>query len=115
MIRPAVAGLLLLAAAPQGSTGEHAEWFRSLHQPTTGMSCCSVADCRPVRAAIQQHQDGTAYYAWVDTRTFGPDAPNDWVRIPEDKILRQRDNPMGEAVLCWARGIIFCFVRGSEV
>ena len=33
-----------------------APWFQSLKQPGTGMSCCSMADCRPADFRIQGGQ-----------------------------------------------------------
>ena len=33
-----------------------AQWYRSLRTPDTGVSCCSVADCRPVQARqVEDH------------------------------------------------------------
>ena len=44
--------LLALAAfgrpPPGGGNGPLATWFQSLMQPSTGISCCSEADCRGV-------------------------------------------------------------------
>ncbi len=92
-----VAAFVLIAAAPADSTGEHAQWFRSLQQPGTGRSCCSIADCRPVLARIAKDH----WEAFIDMRHFGPDAPQDWVRVADAHILRGMHSPLGEAVACW--------------
>jgi len=78
-------------------------WFESLKQPGTGVSCCSISDCRPVQYRLAT--DG--YEALVDSV---------WVRVPQDKILQHQPNPLGRAVLCRspASGTIYCFVPGPE-
>ena len=78
-------------------------WFESLRQPGTGVSCCSISDCRPV----QYRLSNSGYEALIDSG---------WVRIPKDKILHHQTNPLGRAVLCRspASGTIYCFVPGPE-
>jgi hypothetical protein len=78
-------------------------WFESLKQPGTGVSCCSISDCRPVQYRLAN--DG--YEALIDSG---------WIHVPEDRVLRHQPNPLGRAVLCRspASGTIFCFVPGPE-
>jgi hypothetical protein len=78
-------------------------WFESLKQPGSGVSCCSVADCRPVEYRLVSN----GYEALLDER---------WVRVPEDKILRGTANPTARAILCRSpiSGAILCFVPASE-
>jgi len=78
-------------------------WFESLKQPGTGVSCCSISDCRPVQYRLAP--DG--YEALVGSM---------WVHVPDDRVLRRQQNPLGRAVLCRspASGTIFCFVPGPE-
>jgi hypothetical protein len=79
-----------------------APWFQSLRQPGTGMSCCSIADCRKTDFRIQgDHYEALVEGAWVD--------------VPTDKVLSRMDNPTGRAIVCYtpARGIM-CFIRGPE-
>ena len=71
-------------------------WFRSLTAPYSGISCCSVADCRPVEARLvgegwEIHVDGT------------------WIEVPADVVLK-RDNPDGRPIACVFAGSILCFV-----
>lgn len=82
-----------------------AAWFNSLKQPDTGISCCSVSDCRPVDYRVAQDR----YEAAV------ADAPEGWLPIPSEKIVH-RENPTGRAVLCRSpsTGTIFCFVPANE-
>lgn len=78
--------------------------------------CCSIADCREVMyRAVGDHWE-----AWVDSKTFPDDgtyghghAPNAWVAVPDNAILKRHDNPTGEAVLCWYAGQVRCFVPAS--
>jgi hypothetical protein len=103
----ALALLLLLAgsavaAPPQNADPALAPWFRSLLQPGTAISCCSLADCRPTEYRIKADH----YEALVG---------GNWVAVPPDKILQRTDNPTGHAIVCWTplRGIM-CFVRSTE-
>jgi hypothetical protein len=77
-------------------------WFRSLLQPGTSVSCCSISDCR----ATEYRTEGDHYEALIGEK---------WLVVPADKILQRTDNPTGHAVVCWTpqRGIV-CFVRATE-
>jgi len=102
-----VGGLLLvypaLAAPPPDADPSMAPWFRGLHVPGTGTSCCSIADCRPVDSRII----GGHYEVYVEGK---------WLVVPKDLILQREDNPTGRAVVCWTPTAgILCFVRGPEV
>lgn len=126
MMRPRTRAILLWAAIllataawialahakpPPGADPDSpmAAWYQSLAQPETGYPCCSVADCRPV----QYRTVGDRYEAFIDRKSFGASAPDDWVRVPKAHVLRRHDNPTGEAVACWFIGEIRCFVEGS--
>jgi hypothetical protein len=99
------------AKPPPDSDGSLAPWYQSLAQPYTGYPCCSVADCRTAKyRAVADHFD-----AFIDRRTFGPDAPDAWVPVPPSNVLHRHDNPTGEAVVCWYNGEIRCFVEGSGI
>jgi hypothetical protein len=90
------------AAPPSNADPALAPWFHSLMQPGTGVSCCSLSDCR----ATESRTNGDHYEALVGEQ---------WVVVPPDKILQRTDNPIGRAVVCWTpqRGIL-CFVRATE-
>lgn len=98
----ALACLLLaaptLAAPPPGTDPDSAtaQWFQSLKQPGNGISCCSLADCRPVEYRI----GATGYQVLIDAV---------WVDVPPEKVLR-RENPTGEAIACRSGSVLFCFV-----
>jgi hypothetical protein len=101
----AVTLLLASAAAaqpPPNADPALAPWFRSLLQPGTTISCCSLADCRPTEYRIKADH----YEAMVGGK---------WLEVPPDKILQRTDNPTGHAIVCWTpqRGIM-CFVRSTE-
>jgi hypothetical protein len=90
------------ARPPPNANPALAPWFRSLVQPGTGMSCCSIADCRETDFRII----GDHYEALIQ---------GEWHEIPPDKILPRADNPTGRAVVCWSPALgIMCFVRGPE-
>jgi len=108
MMRPLLlAAVILLAGTamadpPPNADPALAPWFRSLVQPGTSISCCSVSDCRATDYRIQ----GDHYEALIGGA---------WFAVPADKILQRTDNPTGRAVVCWTpqRGIL-CFVRATE-
>jgi hypothetical protein len=90
------------AEAPPNADPALAPWFRSLLQPGTSISCCSISDCR----ATEYRVEGDHYEALIGDK---------WFVVPPDKILQRTDNPIGRAVVCWSpqRGIV-CFVRATE-
>lgn len=113
---------LCIAAPPPGADMSLAPWYKSLVVPQgdpgiAGTMCCSVADCRNVDDRTREGH----YEAYIDSATFPDDpsneyhgrAPNAWVAVPEERIIRGRDNPTGRAVACWYHGEIRCFVPGS--
>jgi hypothetical protein len=86
---------------------ENHDWYRDLHQPGTGYSCCNgtangiEGDCRPTRAYLQD--DGT-WRALVDGH---------WVNVPP-RVVLQRLTPDGNSHICASRsGMIYCFIGGS--
>jgi hypothetical protein len=90
------------AAPPENADPALSPWFQSLAVPGTGVSCCSIADCRPTDyRTVDDH-----YEALIE---------GNWTYIPPRKVLQRTDNPVGRAVVCWTkeRGVM-CFVRGSE-
>lgn len=97
----AVAGTALGRPQP-GADMTFAPWFESLRQPGTGMSCCSIADCRQTDFRIA----GNRYEALVD---------GEWRTVPPETIIERSDNPTGRAVVCYTpyRGIM-CFIKGPE-
>ncbi len=117
--------IALLALTLLIHDGAHDDWFNSLKVPGapafdgSARSCCDMKDCKTVKA---RHGRDGQWEAWVDSATFPDDpiatteghAPNAWVKVPSDAILH-RDNPTGEAVLCWYQGVVRCFVPGVEV
>ena len=113
---PLLCAILLLlgsdgahGAPPENSDGRYSEWFRSLKQPGTGTSCCDLSDCRGV--SIRSGAKG--YEALLTPKDY-PVAESHWVEVPDDKILRGKDNPIGRAVLCWTPSSgVLCFVQGA--
>jgi len=87
---------------PENADPALAPWFQSLAVPGTGVSCCSIADCRPT----DYRTVGDHYEALIEGK---------WVVIPPRKVLDRTDNPIGRGVVCWTpeRGVM-CFVRGTD-
>jgi hypothetical protein len=105
--------LLIVAAVAAIAIGSHARppentnliyglWFERLHQPATGLPCCSISDCRQTDSRVV----GSHYEALVEGK---------WLAVPPETVVEAMDNPTGRAVVCWLpwSGIL-CFVRGPE-
>jgi hypothetical protein len=80
------------------------EWFRSLRQPRSGMSCCDISDCRYVD------------YRFVDNH-YDIRIENQWMTVPGEGVIHGKQNITGKAVACYTRSnpysdmiTILCFV-----
>jgi hypothetical protein len=114
---------LVLAAAPAfGAPPPNADpalrdWFQSLHIPGSGVGCCSVADCRPVK--YRQVGD---HYEIMPMREQFPSLPDNvigqWAGVPPAAILENQSNPTGSAIACLQdlndTLYIMCFIRETE-
>ena len=80
-----------------------ADWFKSLRQPDTGLSCCDISDCK--RTQADWKQGGW----WATVR--GLKRP-----VPADKVLERPRSIDGEAYVCAteignpAYATIYCFI-----
>jgi hypothetical protein len=95
-------GAVASASPPDNTDAALAPWFQSLRQPGTGISCCSMADCR----ITEYRTNGVGYEAFIDDK---------WLAVPPDRVLQHTNNPTGRAIVCYmpGRGIL-CFVRPAE-
>ena len=130
IVIPLIAGLPAYAAPPSDSTGQLHDWFGGLTVPgSSGLACCSVADCRMVdsrwndqtrhfeakvtrdlfgnvrRPASDEGEfgaDKNARYVWMWNwiSKFG-EKSEVWIEVPEAKVS-DVVNPTGHAVLCWS-------------
>jgi hypothetical protein len=91
-----------IAAPPENADQRLAPWYQGLKQPGSGVSCCSIADCRQVDYRVA----GGHYEALIESR---------WTLVPDDKVLQHEWNPTGHAVVCYTpwQGIL-CFVSAAE-
>lgn len=78
-------------------------FFKSLQQPGSGVSCCDLSDCR--------FTDSRVTPAGWEARV----SDDQWVAVPNDKIIRGKANPNGRAVLCHIGGNVLCFVEPTGV
>lgn len=96
---------------------DYAEQVRNMKQPGGDVSCCSVADCRPVDS-WRINRDGH-YEVFIRRLTpeghgwaNGPDA---YLEVPDEKVIHGSAIP--EAVACWSRHPenkgFYCFTPGS--
>jgi hypothetical protein len=80
-------------------------WFKSVMAPN-GVPCCDISDGRRTSYDVR----GGAYWVPIE---------GEWMMVPERAIIRDRGNPVGEAVVWYVhhRGsiIISCFVPADAV
>lgn len=90
------------AAPPPNADMSLAPWFNSLQQPGSGISCCSIADCRRTQSRLS----GDHYEVFIDDQ---------WKAVPPNAVVDRQDNPTGHAVVCYtpARGIM-CFIKAPD-
>ena len=75
-----ILALFVVARPPPNADMSLAPWFQGLRQPGTGLSCCSIADCRPT----DFRTNGNHYEAMVE---------GEWRVVPPHVILEQIENP----------------------
>lgn len=101
VVAAAIVAMILLILIASAHDGQHDDWFASLKQPGSNVSCCNLVDCKPE----PWRQTKTGYEVLIG---------GEWVEVPPEKILQQTTNPVGHAITCHAGKTIFCFVRESE-
>lgn len=101
--------LIGFSAAAHDGADPLSAWYRSLVDPETGISCCSMQrDCQPVDDYHASTTPG-GYVVQIEGRS---------VEVPPNKVLQRTDNPTGHAVLCIMRvdgvPVPRCLVRAVE-
>jgi hypothetical protein len=80
-------------------------WFKSVIAPN-GVPCCDISDGHRTEYDVR----GGAYWVPIEGK---------WVQVPAHAIIRDRGNPVGEAVVWYVhhRGsiVISCFVPADAV
>lgn len=85
------------------------DWYKSLRNPVTGISCCDISDCGPADE-FETKDDG--YRVKIEGA---------WYDVPKDKIVHNKGNPTGSSVVCYNKPsvkmgaplMIYCFVAGA--
>lgn len=96
-------GLAIILFSDGAHAGGPTNWWQSLRQPGTGLSCCNIADCAYTQARFRQgHWQAKVGDLWRD--------------IPDDKVLKDEVTPDGHAVVCNGSlsfspsPVIYCFI-----
>lgn len=80
-------------------------WFKGIMSPS-GVPCCDISDGHRTSYEVR----GKCY--WVPIEGM-------WWEVPERSIIRDRGNPVGEAVVWYVRHgggiVISCFVPADNV
>lgn len=105
------------------------QWFRNLQRPDLpgprgNRSCCDESDCHRTEFTLK---DGH-YRARLGRLILGSAPPEweltEWVDVPDDRVIRDQGNPVGEAIICHGESTadsdnvyhiphIYCFVPGN--
>jgi hypothetical protein len=97
-------------AQDNGHHLHHADHYSTWKQPGTNASCCNgketkdgqtIGDCYPTTAEVRAG-------SWWAKRDDGQ-----WVIVPDDRILRERNPDVERAHLCFSYGRVLCFVPPS--
>jgi hypothetical protein len=89
----------------------HADHYSKWLQPDSAASCCNgretkdgqtTGDCAPTRAEVRHGN------WWAKL----PDS-SEWVQIPDERIIRERNPTPEQAHLCYLYGKVLCFVPPS--
>lgn len=75
----------------------HGAWVKGLTNPYLNQACCDLSDCRAVSARVRNGR----YQAFIGRREYGDEAPDTWLDVPEEVILREQRNPVGQPIACW--------------
>jgi hypothetical protein len=103
------------------------KWYQSLDRPGMGnpwggnFSCCNKQDCHPTESEYR----GNETWARLGIQNDGVWTLVDYVHIPDEKIIRHKDNPTGGPVICHTMAwegkqfapsavTIYCYVPGYE-
>jgi hypothetical protein len=94
------------AEPPANADPRMAPFFESL-KTENGDSCCGIGDCREVRSESPDNSPTGHWRVFIDSGTFGPSAPNNWVDVPDDKVDSKETTPMrpSGAIACWSKTI----------
>jgi hypothetical protein len=114
LIAIAIALLVLLIVAALAYAGEpnrtawndkkRGDWFSSLKQPSSGISCCDVSDCKATDAQLRGDQ------WWAVVR-------GQWKLIPPEKVLSHPLSIDGDAYVCASPNgdpkfaTVYCFIK----
>lgn len=103
------------AQPPENADPELKPFFRSLTLPNQpSYYCCNESDCRPVSTKHFRK----AWYAFIDRKTYGADAPDEWRHVPPEAVIKDENLPKAKrpwtAVACYFQGNIRCFVKPPQ-
>jgi hypothetical protein len=97
--------LLPVVALAHETDDAHADWYRSLKQPLTGIACCSHQGASRDCDVVEARMAGSRYEVLHRGR---------WLPVPAMALLLRGDNPTGRPVACIVNGTVVCFVKGAE-
>ena len=89
------------------------QWFNTLRQPETAMSCCGENDAVEADTWVA-HPDGSVTATVTNGRGFVPDGT--LVHVPRGKVVLGEANPTGHSILFLSpQKTPYCFVMGGGI
>jgi hypothetical protein len=89
-------------AAPSEHTDKaFGPYFKSLKN-AMNQGCCDVSDCRVLGVTKYKQKEDGSWSAFIGKEDFGATAPDDWISVPPEIILKREDNPTSGAIACWS-------------
>ncbi len=95
--------IFLLVGVSPALAGDRGDWFASLKQNGSGISCCDVSDCHATEAEWRRNH----WYAVVSEK---------WTPVPPESVLQTPRSLDGEAYVCNSAetpsspAFIYCFI-----
>lgn len=107
----ALTSFLILAQDSPGKLyppGVVNDFFKSLRQPGSGISCCDISDCNFVEADTDKGKYRFRYRGR-------------WIEVPDTIIVRNVKNITGQFIACYnekildkeGKPLLYCFVEGT--
>jgi hypothetical protein len=105
------------------------DWFKGLQRPDLpgprgNRSCCDVSDCHRTEATLKDGHYSARLGRIINYTTPPVWELTEWVDVPDDRVIKDQGNPIGEAVICHGETTsdtddvhhiphVYCFVPGD--
>ncbi len=107
LVAAGIIAAVACAARAEDGHALHHDKYMHWKQPGTNISCCNerkvengvvTGDCSPAEARVVNG-------SWIARKPDG-----EWIDIPDDRIIRERNPSSEDGHLCYNYGKVLCFV-----